>query len=536
MKEPSNADVSIVGSGIAGTTIAYLLTKWGHRVAMFEVGPMYDYPFLKQYTDEIVHLYRDPRYKIGPGLRKLEVTGDYRDLEPEQYLVVGGMASHWSGWTPRWLPSHFETKRRFGYGVDWPIRYADIEPYYCKAEAHLGISGTDDDNPFAPPRSKPYPLPPFEFGYGDKVLAGRLKEKNIVLHTAPQARTRAPYDGRPACANTGVCGVCPIGARYAPQHHLRLAMETGRLTLETNAAVRRILADRDGVVSGLLFYRDNRQATESSARTLVVAAGAIESARLLLLSAREGGAAGRINQSGQVGQNLMFPHIWPAIYTYAEPLYTGRMGPATAECHQFAEPPGQEKHGGLKIDFSSNLGVFHRDYAGGAGDDWEEGVPSLHPPWHNRQELLKEVDRGRFQREVGIHAESVPTPEKYVGLSKLVDRFGDPVARVQHQSNEFDEAAKQYAFSIAKLFASATRAKDFEQVQEFSTGHHHHGTCRMGSDPAHAVVDSYGQVHGFRNLFVAGASIFASTSPFNPTLTIVALAIRTAERIHASLS
>ena len=120
-----------------------------------------------------------------------------RDLNSERVMVVGGTATVWQAVTLRMLPQDFKTRTWYGYGEDWPLVYDDLEPYYCKAEALLGVSGTDADNPFAPRRSSPYPLPAFELSYDDAIFADRLRQHGIVLHTTPQARTRAAYGGRP---------------------------------------------------------------------------------------------------------------------------------------------------------------------------------------------------------------------------------------------------------------------------------------------------------------------------------------------------
>jgi len=536
MKKP---DVAIVGSGIAGTTIAFLLTQWGRTVAMFEAGPRYEYPHRPQYEDEIMHLYRDPRHVIARDLRRLVVTGNYKDSESlayEQIMVVGGMATRWSAWTPRYGVNDFRTQSQFGYGQDWPITYAELEPYYCRAEALIGISGTDEDNPFAPPRSRPLPLPAFAHSYEDRLLMDRLKQEGLVAHTVPQARTSAAYDGRPGCVNFGVCGVCPIGARYSPNHHLELALQTGKLTLHTDAAVRRVMVRPDGHAGGLLYYQENRRQAEQGARAVVVAAGAIESARLLLHSAGEGGAAQRINQSGQVGQNLMFNHIYMTAAHYKDHFYTGRIGASTAQSQQFADPPDRRKHGGVKVDFQSAMsGAFGRDHSGRGGNAWQEGPSPVQLEWESTDDVLADIGSSCDTRAFAVHAETVASPSKFVTLSSSLDRFGDAFARVHHQSNAFDEEARLYAAQVGKDFALKSGAEDFEQPRRFSNGHHHLGTCRMGADPEGSVVDGSGRAHGVPNLYVVGASTFPGSSSMNPTLTLVALAIRTAERIHASL-
>jgi len=222
--------VAIVGSGVAAAAITHLLVKKGYRVTIFEKGLEYPYPHATQFQELIHNLYSNPVYELPTDLNTVTVSGAYTGLfDDERAMVVGGSATHWGAITLRMHPQDFQTRTLFQYGNDWPISYNDIEPYYCRAEALLGVSGTDVDNPYAPRRSKPFPLPPFPLGHADRLFAAKLREKGIVLHTTPQARTRLPYDGRPACANFGTCNVCPIGARYSPNHHLIQAVATRKM-------------------------------------------------------------------------------------------------------------------------------------------------------------------------------------------------------------------------------------------------------------------------------------------------------------------
>ncbi len=272
----SQSTVAIVGSGIVGTTMAYLFTNKGYDVDIFEKGPEYPYPHLPQFREQILYQYKNPAYRLPSDLQNLTLSGDYPgDIDAwERAMLVGGSAAHWGAVTIRMTPHDFKTQSRYGYGADWPMTYEELEPYYCDAEQFLGVSGTDADNPFAPRRSRPYPLPPFGLSYDDRVLAGRLRTHGIVLHTAPQARTRLPYDQRPGCQNFGTCEVCPIGVRYSPNHHLARAVATGRCRVHTNTSVRRVVLDKAGRVR-VLVYQANDAATEQehAAKVIIIAAG-----------------------------------------------------------------------------------------------------------------------------------------------------------------------------------------------------------------------------------------------------------------------
>lgn len=511
--------VAIVGSGICGTVIAFLLAARGHRVDVFEKGPEYPYPHAPQFQDRFLHGYENPAYSPPDNLQGLTLSGDYhRALNDERHTVVGGSATHWGAITPRLRPPDFHTKSRYGFGDDWPIAYDEVEPYYCRAEALLGVSGTDADNPFAPPRSRPYPLPPFELSYGDRVLASRLAARGITLHTTPQAATRRPYGDRPPCQNFGACDVCPIGARYSPNYHLMRAVATGACAVHPSTSVRRIVADRSGRATALVVRSDDGAADrEYRADVVVVAGGAIENARLLLLSRRDRSPDG-LRLGDVVGRYLAFHHLWTGRLYYAEPLYPGDVGRFTGQSHQFIDPPGRGRHGAVKLEFSSNI------------------VP---PPERSLDgattgaDLLEILGPTRAQRMLTVHAESGPSPRRVVTLSATRDRFGDPYAHVHYELTEFDQETYRFGRGLFERVAAATGAEraEFEPVESVYSGCHHMGTCRMGHGPRDSVVDSFGAVHGSPNLFVVGGSAFVGPGAVNPTLTMVALATRTADYI-----
>lgn len=515
----TESTVAIIGSGIAGTTLAYLLTQRGFDVHIFEKGPVYPYPYTQQFTEEILNLYQNPGYDLDSRYRYIAQDGDIPfHVDENRYFRVGGMASIWWAYTPRFRPSDFELRTRYGRGEDWPITYADLEPYYGRAENFLGVSGTDEDKPFAPPRSTPYPLPPFELSYMDRILAERLRNDGIVLHTAPQARTRHPYADRAGCQNYGSCKVCPIGARYSPSYHLQLAQQTGLCTLQTDVAVRRIHVDRNGRARSVLVH-DLRTGDEweHSAQVFILAAGAVETARLLLLSANDQYRDGLGNAGGQVGKRLGFHPTRYSLMRFTDPVFPGRAGPPTAEIHQFADHADRGSYGGIKVEFTETTpreGIANSTFAD--LDDLETAADFfLHTRW------------------VVFHAESDMTDEKYLTLSTTVDPLGDPVPHIHYKSSAFDADTFAYAHSLFERILAAVGAESgyMQPFEDWTSSWHHMGMCRMGVAPANSVVDSYCQVHGVRNLFTAGASSFVETAALNPTLTIVALAMRTADYI-----
>lgn len=519
----SESDVAIVGTGIIGTTFAYLLSKKGYDVVIFEKGPEYPYPHLSQFKERIRYLYDNPAYRLTKDIKDLTYSGIYSRADREREMVVGGMSIKWAAITPRMTPNDFKTKSLYGFGKDWPLTYSELEPYYCLAEELLGVSGTDSDNPFAPERSKPYPLPPFELGYYDKIFAKKLWDHGIVLHTTPQARTRVPYGDRRACVNIGTCFVCPIGARYSPNYHLQKAEQSGLCRVLTNVTVKRIITDKSLEAKTLVFQdNDSQVEKEHHAKVFIVANGAIESARLLLLSADERNPNGIGNEWGNVGTNLTFHHMWGGSLQFKEPVYPGRFGGLTGQSHQFIDPPHRGKHGGVKVEFSEHELVGHR-----------KGLINYYRKFKKGSEIVEYMGSPNWRR-ILLTAESVPSPKKYVKLSQKKDRFGDPFAHVHYEFSDFDYESYNFCADTFKEFANATKATEsyLGKVENFDSASHHMGGTCMGNDKRESVVDQFSKIHDSSNLFVAGTGNFPNTSgAINPTLTAIAMAIRTVDFI-----
>ena len=519
--------VLVIGSGIVGTALIQSLVSRGIDVVLFEKGRSYPFPPTELYQREVLFEdYRSEDELLHPDMAlpsrflTIEQNKSYpHSLASERLMVLGGSATRWSGITLRMNPTDFQTRSRFGFGVDWPITYAELEPWYGKAEVLIGVSGTDEDNPFAPPRSTPFPLPAFALRPDDYFLGEGLSRAGLYLHTTPQARTSLAYDGRPECQNYGVCWVCPIGARYSPVHHLKKAETTGRLTIHTEVSVRRVVPGPRPV----LVWRGLNDKTdqEASGDAIIVAAGAIESVRLLLLS--QDGARPLGNHSGHLGKHLLLHHVWAGHLEYDRDLFPGQVGYFTGQSQQFVNPEGRGRKGGIKIELSTNL-----------RQEWRKRGDGQVSSGKDMLERMKVLIR---RRPINFHAESDDSEYKYVELGSGRDPFGDAFARVNYQSTEFDMATHQFARELMQRVQVATGAShaQMDDADQFWSGAHHMGGCRMSVDPAEGVVDRFGEIHGCPGVFVLGGSTFPTSSPVNRTLTMVALALRTADYLQARL-
>jgi choline dehydrogenase-like flavoprotein len=518
--------VAIVGSGVVGSNLALDLARLGHEVTVFEKGPDYPYPHEEPFLEVARYHDDDPRRNAPRDQRLVTMTGQYtRDLTDEAVMRVGGAGTVWTGLTMRMREVDFRTKSAFGFGDDWPLTYGEVEPWYCAAEERMGVSGTDDDNPWAPPRSKPYPMPPFELTWDDRLLGERLAKAGIHLHTTPQARTRHEYAGRAACQNFNACTQCPVGARYSPTVHLLEAVATGRCTVRHGVAVRRVVTDGAGRARALVCRPlDGGAEFEFGADLVVIAAGAFESARLLLLSTDATHPDGLGNASGQVGRNLVFHHIWAGHLHFREKFWAGRLGPWTGQTEQFCDPEGRGPFGGLKVEFPSSPSPSHMDEAAGAA---------------TVEEALARMEPMRRCRRLAMHAESVPDDRKFVRLSSARDRFGDPRLDIHYDLNDFDRRTFDFSRDVFRRFATATGAQDWEYraIEDFGIFNHYSGTCRMAAGPGQGVVNAWGEVFGTPGLWVLGLSTFVNAGgALNPTLTGLALGMRSAGRMHERLA
>ena len=511
--------VAVVGSGVVGTAVALVLGRAGHRVEVFEKGGDYPYPH-EQARDEVRAGLPLPDHELGTDVRDVTESGTYRpSLRSELVQRVGGMTTSWRGIALRLRPEDLRRRTVSGHGEDWPLDYDTLEPWYGRAEALLGVAGTDEDNPAAPRRSTPYPLPPFRLSADDRLLAGRLADAGITMSTTPQAITSEAYDGRVRCANIGpTCNTCPIGARYSATHHLDRARATGRVTLHTGTCVRRVLVGADGRARGLVV-QGVEEATEREvpADVVVVAGGAVETARLLLLSADARHPDGLGGGGGHLGRHLTFHHMYGGRLVYDEPLFPGRVGPMTGQLMQFLDPAPDGSRGGVKVEMTSHL-----------------PSPAGRDAWTSAQDVLVDMGRAVRTRNLGLHAETRPGPGKTVTLSRRRDRFGDPFPHVRYTADAYDRETHAWGRGLAQRLAAATGAVDLEYrgPDDYTSVYHHLGTARMSERPADGVVDPWGAVHGTTGLYALGGSSFVTPTALNPTLTMVALALRTAEHLR----
>ncbi len=533
-----SVDVVIVGSGAGASPIAAELSRIGAQVLVLEKGPYYT---VRDFThDEVAICLRDfwqPWPSQEPRVLVRDNTPPRLGREGWTASCVGGGTVHMSGFTYRLHENDFQLATKLG-GLsgtdlaDWPISLEELSPYYDKVEARIGVSGESGTNPWET-RSRPYPLPPLPAHPASKLVEQAARSQGFHPFPTPRAIVSRPYAGRPACSLLGLCGDwgCETGAKSSMLATLIPEAEaTGRCEIRPRSMVCRILT-RQGKASGVEYIDSQGALHRVNARVVVVAATAIESARLLLLSQIANG-------SGLVGKNLTFSNFGKATAVFNRHELLARLGPKNfqlpflqcsiqddywMEKSSLACPKGGTYNFLLAYPNVINAGI--RLFLDSGKKLW--GAP------------LKERIRQYFHDEVWIEfeifGEFLPWKECYVDLDPQVkDRWQLPVARIHVKHHPKDVLTNtnmvKRGMDILKAMQPAPQ-RVYPWTWGSTTFHLQHGTCRFGNNPSLSVLDRNCQSHEVENLYVTDGSFMPTSGGVPATPTILANSFRVADHL-----
>ena len=517
-----DADVCIIGAGAAGGILARELARNGVRVVVLESGPRHDPAQRDAYVRKYVRgldPWRAPlreldRHTVGGSL-------PYR-LEGKRVRGVGGGTLHWEGYALRLHATDFRLRSRYGIAADWPLSYEELEPYYAAAESALGVAGAADD-PWTSPRTTPFPLPAFPLSYSDALFAPACRELGIAMHPLPQARNSQAYGGRSACRACGTCFVCPTGAKASTDlTHLPQAEATGNARVVTEATVLKLETDGADEASAAVYATSDRTQRRVTARIFVLAAGAVENARLLLLSSSPKFPNGLANRSGEVGRFFMSHPSIAVMGRARDKVHPHRIGFSTATARQFTVDRDRASRGAFLLEFLNSAGPTPERLAVDSGLSGE---------------ALRRHVAGEFGHWLGIrvYCEQLPDRANAVSLAPNVrDYFGSAAPHIHCTLGAYERRALNDATDVASRILVAMGLRDIKPTGITYAGHQI-GTHRMGTDPRTSVTDSQLRCHDVSNLYLVGSGAFVTASASPPTLTIAALALRAAEHITTRL-
>lgn len=608
-------DVVIVGAGASGSILAKQLGLAGKKVLLLEAGagtPPNINAFMQRFYTSVA---KTPESPYTPDLFTPPGSGNLTDpstlaagrptvltlradnwQDPHQaYLiqqgpqafastyerVAGGTMRHWLGTSLRFLPNDFQMETVYQQEVNWPISYAELDPWYCKAEAEIGVSANVTEQSFLGitfPPGYSYPMQAIPHSLVDDAVdtaTQGMTWENLPVNVTgtPAGRNSQPYQNRRVCAgNTNCIPICPIQAKYDPSVSLNSALDTGNVTVWPQTVASHVTVGEDKQVSGIDYIQYQQvtgPATASgtvTAKIYVIAAHAIETPRLLLMS-KNGGRYpnGIANTSGRVGQNLMDHPLYLAWALAPKPIYPYRGPLATAGIESLRDGAFRSERAAFRIE----IGNEGWNFAVGDPDtttmDFINGmnVSQLNPPaagesapaalWGSA--LVNALNDGLSRQfRLGFLVEQSPEATNYVSLSDELDPLGLPRPEIHYDLSDYTKkgfvAARQVADAIfakmgATQYTTAPAPNDptsFDypvdgqptRFKYFGAGHIV-GTYRMGSDPCTSVVDANQRSWDHSNLYLVGSGTFPTVTTANPTLTIAAFSLKTADAILQQL-
>jgi choline dehydrogenase-like flavoprotein len=519
-------DVVVVGSGAGGGVIAKELGEAGLSVIVLDVGKRYvgdrDYPTDTQdFEVRAADVFEpaDPRrdlYTVGAG-----------PFTFSRVKGIGGSTLHYVGITPRFHESDFRTRSTDGVGEDWPFSYADLEPYYTRVEQELGTSGPEapEANPFDAPRSAPFPTPPHPLNGAGVVIKRGADKLGLHFVREPVAMPTRDWGRRSRCVGAGTCHLgCKIAAKssidvtYVPK-----AEATGKVSFRTQAMAREITVGRDGKATGVIYIGEDGQERQVLARAVVVAGNAVETPRLLLMSKSALFPHGLANSNGLVGKYFTEHLAVFAAGVFPDRVDPWRGIPSAGMIQDFYET-------NRKNDFARGFTILVSN-----GSHWPLAVSRRTRGWG---EAHKARTKQLFQHSVRLCSvgEQVPSADNEVTLDPTVkDCWGLPVPRITSRLSANDSAMVRGIGTRLTELLQASGASEISENAFLPGGSAHYlGTCRMGTNARTSVVDAWGRAHDVPNLFVGDSSVFVTSAAVNPSLTISAVATRTAEGIVAA--
>jgi choline dehydrogenase-like flavoprotein len=497
-------DAVVIGTGAGGAPIISRLAKAGLKVVALEAGKLWN-PQKDFATDE------REQAKIIWNYERLSGGEDPIAFgRNNSGIGVGGSTLAYTGYTPRPQPDDFKIKTEFGVGKDWPIGYEDLEPYFDELEIFLGVSGPSL-YPWGPPRKVSYPLPPLPLNGAAQLMQRACKKLSIKTSPAANAIVSTPYfqehvGRRNACTNRGFCQAgCSTGAKASMDvTFIPLAIHFGA-EIRTECFATKLQRDSNGKIVSVVYLKNGIE-EKQLCKYLFLCAGAIETPRLLLMN-------NLANSSGQVGKNFMANVGMQVWGEFEEKIYPYKGIPASLISEDMHRPENVDFAGGYLLQSLGVMPVTYISQLTRATGIWGK-------------ELRERMEAYNHVAGIDMHGECLPDENNLLELSDEKDQLGLPKPRIFFTCEENGKRMAKHGGKLMKQIWKIAGAKNMFVVPRNA---HTIGTCCMGADGGNDVVDAEGKSFDIPNLFICDNSVFPSSLSVNPSLTIMAVALRIAD-------
>ncbi|RYB06703.1 GMC family oxidoreductase [Lichenibacterium ramalinae] len=508
-RDVDEVDFAIVGTGAGGGTLAARLAEKGFSVVAFDAGP-YFRPLEDFASDETAQeklYWNDPR--VVQGADPIVMGGK------NSGKTVGGSMVHFAMVSLRFRPEWFKARSTLGYGADWPIGWEEMWRYYDQVERDLSISGPIT-YPWGPPRPR-YPYRPHPMNAAAEVLARGCEAMGMKWTPTPLATVSAPRGEAHPCVYRGFCRFgCSTNAKQSTLNtYIPRAIRAGA-EIRDLAMVGRIETDAGDRATGVHYHRDGQWRFQK-ARNVIVAGYAVESPRLLLNSATDRHRDGLANSSGLVGKNLMTQPNQAVYGKSKDEIRWNKGPPSLAITEHWNYDDEKDFHGGYCWMGQGPLPI-----------EWAKTMTTSRGIWGD--ELRLAMQDYNYQVGVKMVGECLPSENNRVELADQKDRYGLPVAKITFGWSENDKALIRHALDQMEMSMEAAGVTDLFRQEE--DANHLGGTVKMGDDRRSSVLDADCRSWDVPNLFVCDGSVFPTVGGVNPSLTIQAIALRTADRIE----
>lgn len=524
-------DYCIAGAGIAGILLATRLAASGKKITLLDQGPSYseeDREDMVERRRQALNDFADYNDEAKAGIvtphTTAEASGSVAKWAHQRVFGVGGTALHFEGLMMRPIENDLQVKTLYGYGRDWPIKYAELEPWLLDAEQEVGVAG-GDDNPYASPRSGPFPMPAHPFSYFDREIMGPALERlGITGHSSARAIASRAYRNRSACEACRACRFCPSGARYSPDRiHVPGLEKMENVSIVEKVSLRNLETNQKGdrIIAAHAIQVDDMSPLVVNAEKFIVAMGGVETTRLLMLSAGAGEhKEGLGNAGGRLGR--MFSDHFNIFAAFDTGQDVGsRLGFETMNSDHF------------RINVNRREQPTFGLYTAPAVDWVPTGMYATQ--WATKKEFLDlEELREGISRIGFMYAMTELGGNGVIELDEtMLDAFGSPVAKITMNLSDWDRRSITAFEQLLPQIAESMQVKHVSELfPDLGMGYHPSGATAMALSPDSGVCDRDLKVFGLDNLYLVSNSVFPHMGCNPPTLTISALALRLAAHLE----